>query len=155
MTRHRLVASRFLHLRLDGKGKVKSKRRYFKGDVIEDLNADEAERLLGLGAVVEVGDESPVEADEEAVDEEVVVDLQSDDDESEDVDDEEDTDESVNSTPEQPVKDVEPEANKVADETYEAMSYPDLVKAAKARNLNGGGTKEDLIGRLTEADAER
>ena len=52
MSGHKLVADRFLHLRTDGKGKVKYKKRYFKNDIIPDLDEAEADRLLQIGAVV-------------------------------------------------------------------------------------------------------
>lgn len=36
---------------------------------------------------------------------------------------------------------------------YDAMSYPELQQAAKARDLNAGGSADDLKTRLRDADA--
>ena len=127
MSGHKLVADRFLHLRTDGKGKVKYKKRYFKNDIIPDLDEAEADRLLQIGAVV------LDEADE----------VEDEDEES----DSTDTDDSTEST-------EVPEDTGHEPVDYESLAYADLQVLAKERDLSAGGSKEDLIVRLVDFDNE-
>lgn len=48
----------------------------------------------------------------------------------------------------------EPEAEPDVEEVLRATKRADLVQLAKARGLNAGGTKEELISKLLAADAE-
>lgn len=47
-----------------------------------------------------------------------------------------------------------PENNAASNEDYASMDYPTLQNLAKTRTGNGGGSKEDLIARLREHDAQ-
>lgn len=141
MTGYRLVVDRYLHLRTDGKGKVTYKKRYFKGDVIPDLKEAEYERLLAIGAVVAEGEDDS--SDDETTDTTDTTDAEGGDGNDDgDVDD--NTDDETENT-----------GDPLTSPDYESMTYVDLQHLAKQRDLPAGGTKEDLIVRLVDADNER
>ena len=156
-------------------------KRYEKGDLIS-LSEDEAERYLRSGAMVSAEDFDPEEqadldAKRRAEADKVLSSMTADPNRAgqtsghlvglEDAAPETKPDGDGASDPIMvdgiEVEDIEdvkdPDADPDADgdapagDGYEDMSYPELVQTAKAKTNNGGGTKEELIARLREHDA--
>lgn len=148
-TKYTLLADRYLHTNVNDSGRVTEKRRYVKGDTIEDLDPAKADRLLAAGAIVEVG------ADEEDFEDEAVVQTTATDatlsgavagvpaGETADTVGTGDSDEEQ----EQRTASTAPTSR-----DYESMEYSDLQTEAKERTGNGGGSKADLVERLQAHD---
>ena len=126
MAGYRLQSDRFLLLRTNDKGKIQSKRRFFKGDEVVGLSEEEVTRLLGIGAIVEVADsvtpEDALEAPEGSAE--------------------------GTGDPGAPAEGDQEESEEEVD--YQSLTYSDLQALARTKNLPATGSKDDLIARLSE-----
>lgn len=126
------------------RGGVTYRKRYKRGQEVDVSHIDDAqvESLLASGALVE-SDSDEAEAVQEATDtpegSEVTGDTTG------------DTGEPLSPAA---LPQNQPEEPDEQEDRYDAMSYPDLQREAKERDLNGGGSAEDLRERLRADDAE-
>ena len=157
MPKYIVTANVHLHVKTDAEGRITERKRYRRGSEVT-LSEGEADRLVRAGGL-RLASESGSDSDDEGLRETLTAraatlgatdpaevtespsGVTGGDGEEFDLGD-----------PDFPGEDDGDESEAEEDE-FEDMSYPDLQKAAKDRDLNAGGSAEDLRARIREHEA--
>lgn len=135
-----LAVSRYLNITKNKAGKVLRKERLSRGDSVDHLSEEQLDRLLSLGAIRDEDDvPEPVENTEQ---EHPGQDGGEDSEGQDGAGDGQDEDEGGEGG--------EPEPDE-----FEDMDYPSLQQAAKARDLNAGGSADEIRARIRQHEAEQ
>lgn len=134
---YRLTVAAIRVVQSDEKGKVTYRKRYKKGNIVDTskMDPERVELFIEKGYLVDEDAEDAPEPVEETPEQEPV--------------EESEPQEEAEGEDDEPTEEDDDEQDE-----YDEMSYPDLQQEAKKRDLNAGGSADDLRARLRESDSD-